>query len=396
VDMKTSVRNRPNKILLFLFLIYRGNRVFPPLIAAKTIYLKFMKKGFIISTILVIIILSGLVSIKFSDAATLSSKLKGKILLQVENHGEAWYVNPSTGNRHYMADGNSAYKIMRDLGVGITDKNLEKIKSNKLFAKQNSGKIFLQVESHGEAYYIDSNGNAHYLKDGAAAYSVMRDLGVGITNKDIRAISISTTTITADIQAQPEKSTTTTETIEINVTTPTLEQLSRLRNFCLLDFTLNSAFCGTKSMQGYYTNENYRWLIDDAINKYYTALSSQKTQKIAAEKQISDCLMAPTPENERTQDPATQNYLRQLRCGTVTPTDKTNYELSRIKSSLDELKYRLDTKTTFTPVLLDPIPTLKSKTSWQLRWEGPGMGSVVYSNGDSYKFHCDDMGCKSY
>ena len=107
----------------------------------------------------------------------LSSKMKGKILLQVENHGEAWYVNLKTSKRHYMANGDEAYNIMRDLDVGITDIDLNKIKNDKNFAKEHSGKIFLQVEDLGQAYYIDFEGNSHYLKNGAEAYNVMRNLG---------------------------------------------------------------------------------------------------------------------------------------------------------------------------------------------------------------------------
>lgn len=118
----------------------------------------------------------------------LVNKLKGKILLQVESRGEAWYVNPKNGQRYYMADGNEAYKIMRFLGTGITSKDLNKMKSDKNFAKKNSGKIFLQVEANGEAYYIDFNGNAHYLRDGSAAYTAMRELGLGITNNDLSKI----------------------------------------------------------------------------------------------------------------------------------------------------------------------------------------------------------------
>jgi len=119
----------------------------------------------------------------------LSNKMKGKILLQVESHGEAWYVDPKTSEKHYMADGNSAYSVMRNLGIGVTNKDLKKIQTNKTFAKKNSGKIFLQVESKGEAYYIDFNGDSHYLKDGAAAYEIMRSLGLGITNDNLNKIS---------------------------------------------------------------------------------------------------------------------------------------------------------------------------------------------------------------
>ncbi len=120
----------------------------------------------------------------------LSEKLKGRILLQVENNGEAWYVNPQDNKKYYMADGQEAYQIMRNLGVGITNKDLEKIKTDKKFAKQKSGTIFLQVESKGEAYYIDIEGNSHYLKDGGFAYNAMRSLGLGITNSDLRKIDV--------------------------------------------------------------------------------------------------------------------------------------------------------------------------------------------------------------
>lgn len=57
----------------------------------------------------------------------LVERMKGKILLQIELHGEAWYVNPKDGKRYYMPDGTSAYNIMKNLGEGITNANIEKI-----------------------------------------------------------------------------------------------------------------------------------------------------------------------------------------------------------------------------------------------------------------------------
>ena len=121
---------------------------------------------------------------------SLTKKLKGRILLQVEEHGQAWYVCPKDEKKYYMANGNEAYNIMRNFGVGITNLDLDKIKNDKNFAKKHSGKIFLQIEAHGEAYYIDIDGNTHYLKNGDAAYTAMRNLGLGITNSDIRKIDV--------------------------------------------------------------------------------------------------------------------------------------------------------------------------------------------------------------
>ena len=62
-------------------------------------------------------------SVKRGDAK-LTQKLKGRILLQVQQHGEAWYVNPIDGKRYYMKDGMSAYDMMRTFGLGITDESL--------------------------------------------------------------------------------------------------------------------------------------------------------------------------------------------------------------------------------------------------------------------------------
>jgi hypothetical protein len=56
-----------------------------------------------------------------------SNQQKGKILLQVEKQGQAWYVDPRDGRRYYMADGESAYGVMRYLGLGITNEDLENI-----------------------------------------------------------------------------------------------------------------------------------------------------------------------------------------------------------------------------------------------------------------------------
>ncbi len=121
---------------------------------------------------------------------TFSSKLSGKILIQTELHGEAWYVNPKDGKRYYMADGSSAYSIMRRLGIGINNQNYNKILSNKTYAKAQAGKIFIKTEDLGKAYYIDSIGTAYYLRDGAEAYNIMRKLGLGIKNSDLDKIQI--------------------------------------------------------------------------------------------------------------------------------------------------------------------------------------------------------------
>ena len=181
-------------------------------------------------------------------SAKLIERVRGRILLQVESHGEAWYVNPKNDGAYYLKDGSTAYTLMREAGLGITNTDLAKIPvgfedrfsdadsdgdglADKLesglgtdpskpdtdgdgvkdkaeilagtnplgvgaLARDNSlvnrllGRIVLQVESRGEAWYIDpSDGRRYYMRDGEAAYQIMRFRSLGISNSDLSKIT---------------------------------------------------------------------------------------------------------------------------------------------------------------------------------------------------------------
>jgi len=52
-----------------------------------------------------------------------SEKQKGKLLLQVEGRGEAWYVSPVDGKRYFLGRPADAFEVMRKLGLGISNNN---------------------------------------------------------------------------------------------------------------------------------------------------------------------------------------------------------------------------------------------------------------------------------
>lgn len=177
----------------------------------------------------------------------LSNRLAGRILLQVEAHGEAWYVRTDNVKRMYLANGDSAYALMREIGLGITNSELAKIPigfesrfqcldsdsdnlcdklENSLGTDPNNsdsdhdsypdgaevkngyqpmgtgsynydvslanrlkGKILLQVQAHGEAWYVNPvDGKRYYMPDGSSAYEIMRYLSLGISNDDLNKI----------------------------------------------------------------------------------------------------------------------------------------------------------------------------------------------------------------
>ncbi len=132
-----------------------------------------------------------------AEVEALIDRLAGEIMLAVDNNGEAWYIDPITRMRYYLADGPTAYEFLRSFGLGITDANLEQIPTEDdasgggSLAQQLSGRILLQVESVGEAWYVNpSDLKRYYMADGDEAYRIMRELSLGTLMEWIEDIPI--------------------------------------------------------------------------------------------------------------------------------------------------------------------------------------------------------------
>jgi len=206
--------------------------------------MKHTKNLFIILLLLVFSFLYYTSFIKADD--TITSRLEGKILLQVEENGEAWYVSPTTKKRHYMGRPADAFSLMKYLGIGITNEDIKKIKINTQslngidtdsdglpdlledaintdktkqdtdgdgyndlaelqagynpgnnsalnydndFTKKQAGRILIQAEQNGEAWYVNPYNNERYfLGRPSDAFNIMRQTGLGITNTDLEKI----------------------------------------------------------------------------------------------------------------------------------------------------------------------------------------------------------------
>ncbi len=84
----------------------------------------------------------------------------GKIFLQVEKNGEAWYVNPINYKRYFLGRPIDAFNLMRDLGLGISDANFEKMINN-----DTNWKIFKSTEK--QIYYETDDWSSYSPQDSA-------------------------------------------------------------------------------------------------------------------------------------------------------------------------------------------------------------------------------------
>lgn len=128
-------------------------------------------------------------------AVSLRDRLAGRILLDVDSHGAAWYVSPVTRERYSLGRPAEALSVMRELGLGIADADLAAIAEPNVSATPSktaarlSGRLLLAVQQHGEAWYVNPvDLRRYYLGRPTDALAVMRLLGLGITAADLALI----------------------------------------------------------------------------------------------------------------------------------------------------------------------------------------------------------------
>jgi hypothetical protein len=107
----------------------------------------------------------------------------GYIFLQVESKGEAYYYYPIDGKGYYLGRPADAFKIMRELSLGATH---QFIHNTTYWPEHVVGRILLDVEDMGKAYYIyPKDRTKYYLGRPDDAFKIMRELGLGISNNDL-------------------------------------------------------------------------------------------------------------------------------------------------------------------------------------------------------------------
>lgn len=146
-----------------------------------------MKKHFLIIPLLGAFVLGMLATPLATKASDLRTTLSGRILLAVEDNGEAWYVDPSNKEKYFLGQPLDAFNLMQQIGLGITNKDFDSFKGKA--PSRLSGRILLKVEDQGKAYYVNPlDLKLHFLGRPYDAFQLMRKLGLGITNGNLATI----------------------------------------------------------------------------------------------------------------------------------------------------------------------------------------------------------------
>ncbi len=120
----------------------------------------------------------------------LSKRLSGQILLQVEKHGQAWYLEPQSKVRYFLGRPADAFAIMRYLGLGVSENNFNKFK-NSGAPSHLAGRIVIRPEANGEAYYINPNDlKLYYLGRPADAFAIMQKFALGVLDEILDELEI--------------------------------------------------------------------------------------------------------------------------------------------------------------------------------------------------------------
>ncbi|MBU4360543.1 hypothetical protein KKA66_01700 [Patescibacteria group bacterium] len=150
-----------------------------------------MKKQ--ITIFLILIFILGLVPINGINAQTISERLKGRLLLQVEQGGAIWYVDTNDLHRYSVTWAN-ALPLFQKLSLGITDNDLSQIPiignkqtGNLSMRNRLKGKLLLQVQQRGAIWFVDKDGYRHSVTWNNLM-PLFESLALGITDADLDKI----------------------------------------------------------------------------------------------------------------------------------------------------------------------------------------------------------------
>lgn len=126
---------------------------------------------------------------KTSTTVSLATRLSGRILIQVDNKGEAWYVNPVTKKRVFLNGPATAFKEMSNSSIGVTNATFDSLSTS--IPSNLVGRFILKTEDAGKLYYVNPVDRTVIFVNGpSGAENLIRTVGLGIKTSDLVKITV--------------------------------------------------------------------------------------------------------------------------------------------------------------------------------------------------------------
>jgi lipoprotein-anchoring transpeptidase ErfK/SrfK len=120
-----------------------------------------------------------------------SSRLSGRILMDSASLGDLWYVNPADFHRYYVGTLNDAYSIIRNLSLGISNADFDKMASSA--PDRLKGRFMIKAEDQGRAFYVDPKSDSFiYIENPQSALFLLRHLATTTNACVLRNIPMAT------------------------------------------------------------------------------------------------------------------------------------------------------------------------------------------------------------
>jgi len=129
-----------------------------------------------------------LFSAGFSQASVVS-RLSGRILLQIESIGEAWYVNPVDGKRYLITQSEDAVDLIKNFGLGVSGDDFDSWQEKA--PSYLAGRIIVNLGDNNQAYYVHPYSLKPYsLGKDKDAFTAIRSFGLGVSDRNLYKIEI--------------------------------------------------------------------------------------------------------------------------------------------------------------------------------------------------------------
>lgn len=132
---------------------------------------------------------------KEQEVGALAKRLKGKFLLDVENGGAIWYVNPINFKR-YLITWCNALPFFEKHALGISNLDLMKIRvsgsGKKIVSnlgEKLKGRFLLAVQDGGAIWYVDNDGERHSIT-WDNLLKTFKTLSLGINSYNLEKINV--------------------------------------------------------------------------------------------------------------------------------------------------------------------------------------------------------------